>query len=160
PRCCRGTGHAFHRLPATSVARHPRRRTSAASVDRAASGPAARNNAGTCPVFEQSGRAARSCKPPKEEGADTPAISPAESVFSRSGKLRRTTRADVACVPIIMNSGGMRTLPPEPYTVLESTQPSLFDEPQPLAESATGLFAEIVFNRPLDHAYTYAVPDD
>jgi primosomal protein N' (replication factor Y) len=25
---------------------------------------------------------------------------------------------------------------------------------------ATGLFAEIVFDRPLDHAYTYAVPDD
>src|SRR5947209_20621952 len=31
----------------------------------------------------------------------------------------------------------------------------------PAAESpATGLFAEVVFDRPLDHAYTYAVPDE
>src|SRR5580698_10361209 len=32
--------------------------------------------------------------------------------------------------------------------------------PDPAEEpAATGLFAEIVFDRPLDHAYTYAVPE-
>lgn len=37
------------------------------------------------------------------------------------------------------------------------TQPGLFDEGAP---PTTGLFAEVVFNRPLDHAFTYAIPDD
>jgi primosomal protein N' (replication factor Y) len=37
-------------------------------------------------------------------------------------------------------------------------QPNLFDdEPAP---APTGLFADIVFDRPLDHAYSYAVPPD
>src|SRR5436305_1629284 len=38
-------------------------------------------------------------------------------------------------------------------------QRSLFDEPTAPTPAATGLFAEVVFNRPLDHAYTYAVPE-
>ncbi|MBX9678581.1 MAG: primosomal protein N' [Gemmataceae bacterium] len=39
------------------------------------------------------------------------------------------------------------------------TEPSfeLFEPPAPPSEAAT-LFAEVVFDRPLDHAYTYAVP--
>src|SRR5436853_7249983 len=40
----------------------------------------------------------------------------------------------------------------EPVTDLFGTIP--VEEPP-----ATGLFAEVVFDRPLDHAYTYAVPD-
>src|SRR6266446_6446622 len=40
-----------------------------------------------------------------------------------------------------------------------TTQRDLFGEaPAPPAQAA-GLFAEVVFDRPLDHAYTYAVPD-
>lgn len=39
-------------------------------------------------------------------------------------------------------------------------QPELFDEFPVQTVSASGLFAEVVFNRPLDHAYTYAVPDE
>src|SRR5262245_5508230 len=43
--------------------------------------------------------------------------------------------------------------------VPEPTQRELFGEgDQPLA-TRSGLFAEIVFDRPLDHAYTYAVPE-
>jgi primosomal protein N' (replication factor Y) len=38
-------------------------------------------------------------------------------------------------------------------------QRNLFDEPAAPQGPATGLFAEVVFNRPLDHAYTYAVPE-
>ena len=39
-------------------------------------------------------------------------------------------------------------------------QPNLFSEPEPeAAPPATGQFAEVVFDRPLDHAYTYAVPE-
>lgn len=43
--------------------------------------------------------------------------------------------------------------------VLPDTQRDLFDEPEISAHTATGLFAEIVFNRPLDHAFTYSVPE-
>src|SRR5437868_4748239 len=44
--------------------------------------------------------------------------------------------------------------------VLPVTQRNLFGEPEtPAAPPVAGLFAEVVFNRPLDHAYTYAVPD-
>jgi primosomal protein N' (replication factor Y) len=40
-----------------------------------------------------------------------------------------------------------------------TVQRDLFNaEPAPL-EQAAGLFAEVVFDRPLDHAYTYAVPE-
>src|SRR6266849_6256760 len=39
-------------------------------------------------------------------------------------------------------------------------QPNLFVEADAPAAQAAGLFAEIVFDRPLDHAYTYAVPDE
>ena len=38
-------------------------------------------------------------------------------------------------------------------------QRDLFGDTASAAAPATGLFAEIVFDRPLDHAYTYAVPD-
>src|SRR5438132_12653959 len=38
-------------------------------------------------------------------------------------------------------------------------QRDLFDEPLDAAPPAT-LFAEVVFDRPLDQAYTYAVPDE
>jgi primosomal protein N' (replication factor Y) (superfamily II helicase) len=37
-------------------------------------------------------------------------------------------------------------------------QPNLFGESETPMATATGRFAEIVFDRPLDHAYTYAVP--
>jgi primosomal protein N' (replication factor Y) (superfamily II helicase) len=39
-------------------------------------------------------------------------------------------------------------------------QPDLFIEADVPATQAAGLFAEIVFDRPLDHAYTYAVPEE
>ncbi len=41
--------------------------------------------------------------------------------------------------------------------MLELTQPGLF-QPEELPTPADSGFAEIVFDRPLDHAYTYAVP--
>jgi primosomal protein N' (replication factor Y) len=40
------------------------------------------------------------------------------------------------------------------------SQRNLFDSPDDSGAPATGLFADIVFDRPLDHAYTYAVPDN
>jgi primosomal protein N' (replication factor Y) len=42
-----------------------------------------------------------------------------------------------------------------------TTQQDLFGDvaASPLPAAAAGLFAEIVFDRPLDHAYTYAVPE-
>src|SRR5262245_61849309 len=40
-----------------------------------------------------------------------------------------------------------------------TAQRDLFARPDAPPEPAAGLFAEIVFDRPLDHAYTYAVPD-
>jgi len=39
------------------------------------------------------------------------------------------------------------------------SQPELFQTADPLAPAA-GLFADIVFDRPLDHAYSYAVPEE
>jgi primosomal protein N' (replication factor Y) len=44
--------------------------------------------------------------------------------------------------------------------VTDNPQGQLFEEPVAALESATGLFAEVVFDRPLDHAYTYSVPAD
>jgi primosomal protein N' (replication factor Y) (superfamily II helicase) len=41
----------------------------------------------------------------------------------------------------------------------QSAQRDLFGESDEPASPSTGLFAEIVFDRPLDHAYTYAVPE-
>jgi primosomal protein N' (replication factor Y) len=38
-------------------------------------------------------------------------------------------------------------------------QGQLFEQPAAATSARSGLFAEIVFNRPLDHAYSYAVPD-
>src|SRR5947209_5731696 len=56
-----------------------------------------------------------------------------------------------------MNSNPeLRPLPWEP-PMSQSTQPDLFEAPAAQTENATGLFAAVVFDRPLDHAYTYAV---
>jgi primosomal protein N' (replication factor Y) len=43
--------------------------------------------------------------------------------------------------------------------VSRSAQPNLFGEPEAPPSTASGLFAEVVFNRPIDHTYTYAVPE-
>jgi primosomal protein N' (replication factor Y) len=43
-------------------------------------------------------------------------------------------------------------------TVTQDTQRDLFGEVDTPATSPSGLYAEVVFDRPLDHAYTYAVP--
>jgi primosomal protein N' (replication factor Y) len=40
------------------------------------------------------------------------------------------------------------------------TQPNLFGQAEVPAAQASGLFAEIVFDRPLDHGYTYSVPEE
>jgi primosomal protein N' (replication factor Y) len=40
----------------------------------------------------------------------------------------------------------------------QTTQRDLFGGTAPPVAQASGLFAEVVFDRPLDHAYTYAVP--
>src|SRR5947209_9029976 len=40
-----------------------------------------------------------------------------------------------------------------------TVQRELFEGQAPPPASQAGLFAEVVFDRPLDHAYTYAVPD-
>jgi primosomal protein N' (replication factor Y) len=42
----------------------------------------------------------------------------------------------------------------------QATQRDLFGPVEAPPASRAGLFAEIVFDRPLDHAYSYAVPDD
>src|SRR5438067_9003786 len=44
-------------------------------------------------------------------------------------------------------------------TVTQLTQRELFEEPVSATRQTTGLFAEVVFDRPLDHAYSYAVPE-
>jgi primosomal protein N' (replication factor Y) len=43
--------------------------------------------------------------------------------------------------------------------VSQITQRTLFEDLGAPAQQAAGLFAEIVFDRPLDHAYSYAVPE-
>src|SRR5947209_14474165 len=43
--------------------------------------------------------------------------------------------------------------------VNETVQPTLFGEPPPARLPLSGEYAEIVFDRPLDHAYSYAVPE-
>ncbi len=43
--------------------------------------------------------------------------------------------------------------------LMPPAQRGLFDDSGP-PEPQTGLFAEIVFDRPLDHAYTYLIPED
>jgi primosomal protein N' (replication factor Y) len=43
--------------------------------------------------------------------------------------------------------------------VTEDTQRDLFGDIDAPAASPSGLYAEVVFDRPLDHAYTYAVPE-
>ena len=44
--------------------------------------------------------------------------------------------------------------------VTPTTQRGLFDDADGAPGPKATLFAEVVFDRPLDHAYTYAVPDD
>src|SRR5438067_950569 len=41
----------------------------------------------------------------------------------------------------------------------EEPQRDLFGELDTPATPSSGLYAEVVFDRPLDHAYTYAVPE-
>ena len=43
--------------------------------------------------------------------------------------------------------------------VTEPTQRDLFGESEAPQPQAASLFADVVFDRPLDHAYTYAVPN-
>jgi primosomal protein N' (replication factor Y) len=43
--------------------------------------------------------------------------------------------------------------------VVRNTQRDLFGEEDQLPVASAGLFADVVFDRPLDHAYTYAVPE-
>lgn len=42
----------------------------------------------------------------------------------------------------------------------QTTQPNLFDDPTTDPLPTTGLFADVVFDRPLDQAYSYAVPEE
>src|SRR5438105_570520 len=59
-----------------------------------------------------------------------------------------------------MNTATEELRSPWGSAVDPTTQRDLFGEPAaPPPAQATGLFAEVVFDRPLDHAYTYAVPD-
>jgi primosomal protein N' (replication factor Y) len=58
-----------------------------------------------------------------------------------------------------MNSiGAQSRLPWEP-PLTHASQPDLFGAAGETAVPAAGLFAEVVFDRPLDHAYSYAVPE-
>jgi primosomal protein N' (replication factor Y) len=43
--------------------------------------------------------------------------------------------------------------------MMPTMQRELFQPAAPPTPPSTGLFADVVFDRPLDHAYTYAVPD-
>src|SRR5438045_562889 len=43
-----------------------------------------------------------------------------------------------------------------PHTLFEVEDERAAPKPTP---TSTGLFADVVFDRPLDHAYTYAVPE-
>src|ERR1700693_5495022 len=43
--------------------------------------------------------------------------------------------------------------------VTESKQRTLFDDGEGPSSPQAGPFADVVFDRPLDHAYTYAVPE-
>src|SRR5437762_1426316 len=52
----------------------------------------------------------------------------------------------------------MLPMPREP-AVTEPVQHDLFGDEAPPPPALSGLFAEVVFDRPLDHAYTYAVPE-
>src|SRR5437763_597167 len=62
---------------------------------------------------------------------------------------------DVSRYSISMNTTSL------PSTAAPMAAPlDLFGPPPDDAPVAAGLFADIVFDRPLDHAYTYAVPDD
>src|SRR5438045_1302687 len=45
-------------------------------------------------------------------------------------------------------------------TVTQTVQHELFAPDEPPVPSQAGLFADVVFDRPLDHAFTYAVGDD
>ena len=42
---------------------------------------------------------------------------------------------------------------------MQTLQGELFSATEAAQDSASGLFADVVFDRPLDHAYTYAVPE-
>ena len=44
-------------------------------------------------------------------------------------------------------------------TVMHGTQRDLFGDVDTPTASTYALYAEVVFDRPLDHAYTYAVPE-
>src|SRR5579864_9182406 len=57
----------------------------------------------------------------------------------------------------------MVSLPPHPCPeaiVTQTMQRDLFGAEAAPSVATTGLFAEVVFDRPLDHAYTYSVPEE
>jgi primosomal protein N' (replication factor Y) len=58
----------------------------------------------------------------------------------------------------MMNSGIPSTI--RLPAMIPSTQRDLFGQVEAPPVLQVGLFAEVVFDRPLDHAYTYAVPDE
>jgi primosomal protein N' (replication factor Y) len=51
-----------------------------------------------------------------------------------------------------------RTAMTAPNALFDTGEPTAHQQPAP-ADRSPGLFADIVFDRPLDHAYTYAVPE-
>src|SRR4051794_8641621 len=60
---------------------------------------------------------------------------------------------------MIMNTGTSASPWLREPAVSEPAQRDLFGEAEPSAPVASGLFAEVVFDRPLDHAYTYGIPE-
>src|SRR5438874_13077947 len=59
----------------------------------------------------------------------------------------------------MMNSTSDLTRFPWEPPVMHTTQPDLFGDAGNTTVQTASLFADVVFDRPLDHAYTYAVPD-
>src|SRR5262249_18807131 len=60
----------------------------------------------------------------------------------------------------IMNPATHEFSSPRGLAVTQTTQRDLFgDTSAPPVPTAAGLFADVVFDRPLDHAYSYAVPE-
>src|SRR5207237_9232270 len=58
-----------------------------------------------------------------------------------------------------MNTVTFPPILPRVSAVSDPVQRDLFGEAAPPPPPTAGLFAEVVFDRPLDQAYTYAVPE-